>query len=224
MHKILIADDDINLAVTLRELLQSPGTICKLAYNGKTAYKLARSEHFDLIMLDIIMPGLKGTQIAEQLREDGSEAAIIFLTNMNTVADICHGLTNADGYICKPFSSLELKARVDAILKRPPETRPKAVEVANIKIDFGTMKVFSGKKSLQLRKKEFEIIAFLAQNQGRLVSRDRILNNLWSSLQEPYPGTVDVHVSNIRRKLQRAFGRSIIQTIHGCGYTISAAS
>ncbi len=221
MFKILIAEDEISLAVTLKEILTRQSCQVKTVYNGSAAYKLARAEVFDLIVLDIVMPRLSGLVVARWLREKNIETPVMFLTNRKNQEDICQGMSYADAYLTKPFSSMEFIARVKALLSRPPRSRQNSLTFKQLQIDVDSRTVLRGNKQIPLRKKEFDILLFLAINNGFTVSREKLLNNLWGVLKDPYPGTIDVHISNIRKKIDGGFPDKIIKTVHGIGYMLN---
>jgi two-component system OmpR family response regulator len=222
MYRLLIAEDDINLAVSLKELFIRKGYSVKVAYTGTAAVRLLRSCKFDLALLDILMPGKTGYEVAEFIRGSLLELPVLFLSSKNEIQDICMGMNVSDGYVVKPFSSLELEARVAALLRRPPVSRKNSIVIQGVRIDSFDMTVkFKGKRA-ELRKKEFELLFFLARYKGTVCSRDKLINNVWNTLTEPGPGTVDVHISNIRRKLKTKFGKSLISTVHSSGYIINS--
>jgi len=167
------------------------------------------------------MPRLSGLVVAKWLREKKIDTPVMFLTNRKELGDICEGMNYADAYLTKPFSSMEFLARVKALLTRPPGMRTTRFSFKEILIDKEARTVVRGSKQITLRKKEFDILLFLARNNGLIVSREKLLNNLWGVLQDPYPGTIDVHISNIRKKIDGGFRTKIIKTVHGVGYMLN---
>lgn len=218
MQKILIIEDNKEIADNLKLILEKNYTVT-IKVDGYSGYDYARNTKLDAIILDIRLPNMDGFEILKELRSDKINTPILLLTDLSSVGSIENGFRyGADAYLSKPFNSRELIARLKGLLNRPPTTRKTLIKVGQIEIDENTMQVKSNNKIVNLRKKEFEILVYLAQNKNIVISRDQILNNLWAIYDEPMQSTVDAHISKIRTKLQLNGKDEIIKTIHGSGY------
>ena len=221
-HKILVVDDEADLREILQFNLESEGYIVDTAESAEQALRILTPEH-ELILLDVMMDGMSGFKMAEKLRKDlHNETPIIFLTAKDTENDMLTGFNlGGDDYISKPFSIKEVAARVKAILKRAgnaPVATPPVIQIGAINIELGTKSVTINGQSLPLTKKEFEILSLMAQNPGRIFSREDILNRVWQNDGYVLERTVDVHITRLRKKLGE-YGKIIVNR-SGYGYCI----
>ena len=221
-HKILVVDDEADLREILPVNLESEGYIVDTAESAEQALRILTPEH-ELILLDVMMDGMSGFKMAEKLRKDlHNETPIIFLTAKDTENDMLTGFNlGGDDYISKPFSIKEVAARVKAILKRAgnaPVATPPVIQIGAINIELGTKSVTINGQSLPLTKKEFEILSLMAQNPGRIFSREDILNRVWQNDGYVLERTVDVHITRLRKKLGE-YGKIIVNR-SGYGYCI----
>ena len=221
-HKILVVDDEADLREILQFNLESEGYIVDTAESAEQALRILTPEH-ELILLDVMMDGMSGFKMAEKLRKDlHNETPIIFLTAKDTENDMLTGFNlGGDDYISKPFSIKEVAARVKAILKRAgnaPVATPPVIQIGAINIELGTKSVTINGLSLPLTKKEFEILSLMAQNPGRIFSREDILNRVWQNDGYVLERTVDVHITRLRKKLGE-YGKIIVNR-YGYGYCI----
>ena len=221
-HKILVVDDEADLREILQFNLESEGYIVDTAESAEQALRILTPEH-ELILLDVMMDGMSGFKMAEKLRKDlHNETPIIFLTAKDTENDMLTGFNlGGDDYISKPFSIKEVAARVKAILKRAgnaPVATPPVIQIGAINIELGTKSVTINGQSLPLTKKEFEILSLMAQNPGRIFSREDILNRVWQNDGYVLERTVDVHITRLRKKLG-VLGKHIVNR-SGYGYCI----
>ena len=221
-HKILVVDDEADLREILQFNLESEGYIVDTAESAEQALRILTPEH-ELILLDVMMDGMSGFKMAEKLRKDlHNETPIIFLTAKDTENDMLTGFNlGGDDYISKPFSIKEVAARVKAILKRAgnaPVATPPVIQIGAINIELGTKSVTINGQSLPLTKKEFEILSLMAQNPGRIFSREDILNRVWQNDGYVLERTVDVHITRLRKKLG-GYGKIIVNR-SGYGYCI----
>ena len=221
-HKILVVDDEADLREILQFNLESEGYIVDTAESAEQALRILTPEH-ELILLDVMMDGMSGLKMAEKLRKDlHNETPIIFLTAKDTENDMLTGFNlGGDDYISKPFSIKEVAARVKAILKRAgnaPVATPPVIQIGAINIELGTKSVTINGQSLPLTKKEFEILSLMAQNPGRIFSREDILNRVWQNDGYVLERTVDVHITRLRKKLGE-YGKIIVNR-SGYGYCI----
>jgi len=221
MYKLLIIEDDSLLLQTLSECFDSRLYHTIVCQNGLEAYKIARNGSFDLIVTDWILPGKSGTDIIKQLRLNNIDTPILIISSKNHVEDIVTGLkTGSDGYLCKPFNLLEFKTRVETMLKRPSHKKLADICYGPISINKNKCKVFVNTIDCKLRKKEFLILKLLLENPEITFSREQIVSNVWNFDSEPYEGSVDVHMSRLRSKIDKPFGTNYIKTVHGFGYKL----
>ena len=221
-HKILVVDDEADLREILQFNLESEGYIVDTAESAEQALKILSPEH-ELILLDVMMGGMSGFKMAEKLRKDlHNDTPIIFLTAKDTENDMLTGFNlGGDDYISKPFSIKEVAARVKAILKRAGNTPPAAppvIQIGTLRIEPATKSVTLDGHPLPLTKKEFEILSLMAQNPGRIFSREDILNRVWQNDGYVLERTVDVHITRLRKKLGEQ-GKIIVNR-SGYGYCI----
>lgn len=207
--KILVVDDDRDICEILSFNLKHEGYDVDIAFSAEEALKLLSHEHI-LILLDVMMSGMSGYQMAEKLRKEGNKTNIIFLTAKDSENDMLTGFSvGADDYISKPFSLKEVSARVKAVIKRSrsaAETSANAeqidiLDIDGLQIDFQSKEVKIDNKIIRLTKTEYEILALLAKNSTRVFSRQNIINHVWKGVLYITERTVDVHITRLRKKL-----------------------
>jgi len=222
--KVLIIEDEETLLFTLAHSLKREGYTVVTASRGDDGLKLAREQHPDLILLDVMLPGIDGIQVCRLLRRD-SDVPIIMLTALGGERDRVAGLdTGADDYMPKPFGMRELMARVRALLRRSgprsqPDTGPSIVISGDLQVDRERREVLRGGKVLRMKPKEFELLLFFLQHPGRVFSREQILDEVWGYDFYGGPRTVDVHIRWLRQKIEDdAANPERLRTIRGSGY------
>jgi DNA-binding response OmpR family regulator len=218
-YRILIIEDNPDTRRFLEAMLSKEFEVFS-AENGVIGIDFARNKSPDLILLDIMLPILSGYDTCSLLKKDEKtkHVPIIFLSAKNTVNDVTHGLTTgADDYIPKPFDYKELQARIRARLRRSSETAPQPISVGELRIEPGTREVSYGGKRAQLTLTEFDILRVLAQNAGKVITRDDILKEVWKDqATDTNDRTIDVHIRALRRKIP-AMSKHIM-SIYGVGY------
>src|SRR5579872_2605473 len=215
--KLLIIDDDAELCGLLQEFLHREGFAVDCAHEGNSALEAAQQGGYELIVLDVMLPGLDGFEILKRLRVT-SRVPVLMLTARGEDVDRIVGLElGADDYLPKPFNPRELAARVKAILRRTeaPVNRGR-VEVNGVALDPGTREVTLDGKQIEVTTLEFDILEQLMRNAGHVVSRDGLMESLYNRKSTPFDRSIDMHVSHLRRKLEG--GRPVIKTIRGVGY------
>jgi len=218
----LLIDDDAELCALLGEFLKREGFTVECEHEGNRGLERAGQPGVDLVVLDVMLPGIDGFEILRRLRTH-SKVPVIMLTARGEDVDRIVGLEiGADDYLAKPFNPRELAARIRAILRRY-EARPAApaarIEVNGIALDPASREVYSGGKPIELTTFEFDILEMLMRSAGRVLSRDALMENFYNRKATPFDRSIDMHISHLRKKLER--GDSIIKTIRGVGYQLA---
>jgi len=224
--RVLVVDDDVKMVELVELYLNRDGYRVLTAYDGNEALRLAREGHPDLIVLDLMLPGIDGLEVCRTLRTE-SDVPIIILTARTTDQDKLTGLDlGADDYVTKPFSPRELAARVRAILRRLPGVRgPNKVKYGDITVDFIKHKASLAGTLLNLTMVEFKLLGVLIKEPGRVFSRADLIEKALGYDFEGFDRTIDVHVLNLRRKIEPAPGHPrYIKTVYGAGYKLSEVS
>lgn len=222
-QRILLIEDEVGLVMTLSDRLASEGYLVEAAHDKETGTLRGAGEPFDLIILDVMLPGGSGFDVCRDLRQQGVRTPIIMLTARGEITDKVVGLKiGADDYVTKPFEMAELLARVEAQLRRGSAGRGHAnegYEFGDIRIDFRRAEAFRGNDVIELSAKEFKLLRYLVEHRGMALSRDELLSEVWGYDAEVTTRTVDVHVAWLRQKLEtNPRHPQFILTIHGLGY------
>jgi DNA-binding response OmpR family regulator len=223
--KILVVDDDKKTVDLIRLYLEREGYWVVAAYNGKQALDLARRKRFDLVVLDLMLPEMDGLDVCRALREE-SDIPIVMLTARTTEEDMLLGLgLGADDYIPKPFSPRTLVARVQAVLRRTGNVdiaAPAQIQIGDLEMDYLRHEVRVKKQPVNLTPKEFKVLEILIREPGRVFSRGELLENAFGFSYEGLERTVDVHIMNLRRKIEANPARpTYIETVYGVGYRLA---
>jgi two-component system alkaline phosphatase synthesis response regulator PhoP len=227
-RRILIVEDDRTLRQALTFNLEREGYLVRMAVDGQQALDRARNEPFDLMLLDVMLPGMSGIEVLRVLRAERVSMPVIILSAKGDEIDRVVGLkVGADDYVAKPFSRPELLARIEAVLRRgrrasadvPDETD--VIRIGGLHIDRARREVSLGGQPLQLTLKEFDLLAHLAAHPGRIFTRDQLLSRVWGLDYEGGDRTVDVHVSWLRGKLRQRHGHNYFRTVRGVGYAFA---
>ncbi len=214
-------EDDKRLATVLRRGLEAEGFAVDSALDGEQGLWLATEQPYDVIVLDIMLPKLNGFQVCARVREAGIWTPILMLTAKDGEFDHAEALdTGADDYLTKPFSFVVLVAHLRALLRRGSAPRPTTLEVGNIEIDPATRTCVRAGQLIDLTAKEFAIVEYMARRSGEVVTKAELLDHAWDFAYDGDPSIVEVHVSNIRRKLDRPFDANSLRTVRGSGYRL----
>ncbi len=216
-ERLLLIDDDADLGPLMAEFFTQRGLHLDCALNGKAGLDLAAAHSYDLIILDVMMPGIDGFEVLRQLHQK-SKVPVLMLTARTEQASRIRGLeSGADDYLPKPFDPLELLARVRAILRRSaPATASKVLEANGVRLDPGARSVSQNGQTIVVTSIEYDILEVLIRAAGSVVSRDDLMNRLYQREATPFDRSIDVHVSHLRKKLNDS--DSLIRTVRGIGY------
>jgi len=221
--KILLVDDDEKLSTSIKYGLEDKKHVVDQAYDGVTGEKLATSRKYDLIVLDVVLPGINGMELCRKIRAAGIKTPVIILTSLGSIDDKVEGFdSGADDYLAKPFEFRELLARVEALNRRSKDMiiHP-LLRLADLEMDTLAKKVTRADKEIILTSREYHILELLLRNQGRVLDRAEIAEKIWNF--QFYPGTnvIDVHINSLRKKLDKAFSPRLIHTVTGVGYIMT---
>ena len=218
--RVLVVEDDIEITDVLRRSLRTEGYDVKTALDGISALDAASSFVPDLVVLDLGLPGLDGIEVCRRLREEG-DVPILILTARSETEDRVAGLdSGADDYLSKPFERRELLARVRALLRRRPPRGSASLELADLSLNPATREVRRGDREIELTNREFELLEYLLRNQRLVVSRETLLEEVWGYDPSAATNTIDVFVSNLRRKLEDGDEPRLLHTKRGAGYVL----
>lgn len=222
--RILAVEDDPRLAATIRRGLEAEGFAVDSAVDGEEGSWLASECDYDAIVLDIMLPKLNGYELCARLRERGDWTPILMLTAKGGELDEAEALdTGADDYLTKPFSYVVLVAHLRALIRRGSTERPAVLTVGDLEVDPAARRCSRGGVLIDLTAKELGIVEFLARRSGDVVSKTELLEHSWDFAYDGDPSVIEVHVSNIRRKIDRPFGTTSLVTVRGSGYRLVAA-
>jgi two-component system OmpR family response regulator len=219
--KLLLVEDDEKIAATVKRGLEAEGFSVELAADGDEGLWRATEGSYDLLVLDIMLPGRNGYRLCADLRAADNWTPILMLTAKDGDLDEAEALdTGADDYLTKPFSFPVLVARVRALLRRTPDRKPAPVSVGDLRIDTAQRRVWVGENERTLTSREFEVLEFLVRRAGRVLSKEEILAGVWDDDFDGDPNIVEVYVLRLRRKLDLPEGRHRIETVRGAGYRV----
>jgi two-component system, OmpR family, response regulator len=219
--KLLLVDDDAKLAASVRRGLTAEGFTVEVAADGIEGLWQASEGTYDLIVLDILLPGRNGYEVCRELRRAENWTPILMLTAKDGSLDEAEALdTGADDYLTKPFSFAVLVAHIRALLRRTRGSSPAPVSVGDLRLDPVRRRVWRGATEVSLTAREFEVLEFLVRRRGQVLSKQAILDGVWDIGFDGDPNIVEVYVRRLRRKLDEPFGRTTIDTLRGAGYRV----
>jgi DNA-binding response OmpR family regulator len=219
--RILLIDDDRRLAAFIKEGLKAEHCTVDVAYDGERGSYFARTNDYDLAILDNILPGKDGLEICRELRGAGKSTRVMMLTVQSEIPRKVEAFNNGvDDYLTKPFSIEELMARVHALLRRPGGIVEDVLFAGDVSVDVLGYQVKRAGKNVALTRKEFELLEFLMRNKGRVVTRGMIMEHVWDINADPFSNTIETHILNLRKKLEAGRKSKLISTIPGRGYRL----
>ena len=221
--KILVVDDEAKTAKFLKKGLAEAGFVVDVATNGLDGLQMAQDLDFDLVILDVMLPGLDGWQVLARLRQSGRATQVLLLTARDAIDERVRGFDlGADDYLVKPFAFSELLARSRSLMRRSPSRLQATIRMADLEIDFLRHRATRGGQRLDLTAKEFLLLSLLARRAGEVLSRTLIAEAVWDMNFDSDTNVVDVNVRRLRSKVDDPFPQKLIQTIRGAGYVLEA--
>jgi two-component system copper resistance phosphate regulon response regulator CusR len=220
---ILVVEDEIKMAKALKEGLEADDYAVSVAHTGEEGYYLAQSNSFDMMILDVMLPGRDGLEILATLRQRGMRTPVLLLTSKDTLEDRVRGLdSGADDYLVKPFAFPELLARMRALLRRGKADSTQRLKLADLEVDASLRSVTRAGESLELTAREFDLLVYLLVNKDRVVSREMLAREIWKevSRQTPLDNVIDAQMVRLRRKVDGQFEKKLLQTVRGVGFIL----
>ena len=219
--RAFVVEDEPGVAAFISRGLREAGFSVDVSADGADAYQRAQVESYDVILLDLMLPGRDGLSVLRSLRQDGNRTPVICLTARDSVDDRVRGLDlGSDDYLAKPFSFAELLARIRAVLRRGMVVADNPIIVGDLSVDLATRQVRRQDRRIDLSAREFALLEYLTRHAGQVLSRTMILEKVWDTHQDPLTNVIDVHINRLRKKIDHGFTAPLIHTIRGVGYVL----
>jgi two-component system, OmpR family, response regulator len=223
--RILVVEDEHKIAQSIKKGLEQEKYAVDIAYDGTSGYDLAATEDYDLLLLDLLLPGITGIEICKLLRSKNNHVPILILTAKSQIQDKVNGLdSGADDYLTKPFSFEELLARIRALIRRPKQSLNTTLNVGDLSLDNTTFIVKRADKIIRVSSKEFSLLEYLMRHPGIVLTKNQIIQHVWNYESNILPNTVEVYIKNLRNKIDALFPekKPLIQTVRGFGYKLES--
>lgn len=221
--RVLVVEDEHKIANSVKQGLEQESYAVDVAFTGTDGFDLASTEDYDVILLDILLPGMDGVTICKKLRAAGIHTPILMLTAKGQLSDKVNGLnTGADDYMTKPFAFEELLARVRALIRRPKQTVGTSLKTGDLMLNTETFEVTRSGTTIPLSSREFSLLEYLMRHPGKILTKDQIIGHVWNYDADILPNTVEVYIGYLRNKIDKPFPKKnpLIKTIRGFGYKI----
>ncbi len=219
--RILIAEDEKSLNRIIAKQLKASGYSVDCAFNGEEAYDLISMTDYDAAVFDVMMPKIDGFSLLRKIRNESNNLPVLFLTARDSIEDRVEGLDiGADDYLVKPFAFEELLARIRVLIRKNSVSKSNIITIADLTVDISSRKVTRGGKNISLSAKEYELLQYLAVNNGIVLSREKIEDHIWNYDYEGGTNVVDVYIRYLRKKIDDGFDKKLIHTVRGMGYVL----
>ena len=223
--RVLVVEDEKKAASFIRKALQEEGMAVDILHNGSDALSAVQTTRFDVVVLDIMLPGRDGLSVVRQMRQRANATPVLLVTARGEVSERVDGLNaGADDYLCKPFALAELVARVRALGRRTTETKSAVLRIGNLTLDTLTRIAKRGETTIELASREYRLLEYLMRSSGRICGRMAIVENVWDYDFDPGTNLVDVYIMRLREKIDADFEPKLLHTVRGVGYVLKESS
>ena len=221
--RVLVIEDEVKLARLIGKALEKERYAVDVVHDGEEGLAMARTEPYDALVVDRMLPGMSGTEIIATLRRENITTPALLLTALGTTKDKTYGLDiGADDYLVKPFALEELLARIRALLRRPPTVAQSILKIGDLELDTHAKSISRQGKLIELTAKEYALLEYLMRHPGQTITKETLIAHVWDFDADILPNNVEAHIKQLRRKIDKPFGSSLIQTVRGFGYRMGA--
>jgi two-component system copper resistance phosphate regulon response regulator CusR len=219
--RILLIEDEVKLATFIKRGLVAERYAVDVAKDGRSGLELAQTYQYDLILLDLMLPGMDGSEVLRRVRKENSSVPVLILSARDTVQDkVTNMETGADDYLTKPFAFAELLVRIKALMRRGPVNRASTIRISDLELDRLSQQVKRAGLRIELTAKEYALLEYLMSNAGRVLSRNMIIEHVWDQSFDGITNIVDVYIRHLRSKVDTGHDSKLLKTVRGVGYTI----